>query len=97
MLDEVSNLIDNNRMWLTALSQSGNQLTLTGYALDNETIAQFMDELRFNSPYVNSVSLSNSSLATVSGKDLKSFSLVCSVSSPEQPPTEATAEATTKQ
>jgi type IV pilus assembly protein PilN len=82
VLDEVASWIDNNRMWLTALSQNQGQLSLTGYALDNETIAQFMDELKFKSPYVNDVSLSNSSLATVSGKDLKSFTLVCSVSSP---------------
>lgn len=82
VLDEVANQIDNNRMWLTSLSQQGNQLTIGGYALDNETIAQFMDELRLKSPYVNDVTLSNSSLATVSDKDLKSFSLVCSVSSP---------------
>ena len=81
VLDEVAKLIDNNRMWLTALSQNQGQLSLSGYALDNETIAQFMDELKFESPYVNNVSLSNSSLATVSGKDLKSFTLVCSVSS----------------
>jgi type IV pilus assembly protein PilN len=82
VLDEVAKLIDNNRMWLTSLSQSGGRLSLSGYALDNETIAQFMDELKFKSPYVNSVGLSNSSLGSVSGKDLKSFSLVCDVSSP---------------
>ncbi len=82
VLDEVANLIDNNRMWLTSLTQNQGQLSLSGYALDNETIAQFMDELKFKSPYVNNVSLSNSSLGTVSGKDLKSFTLVCSVSSP---------------
>ena len=82
VLDEVANLIDNNRMWLTALNQSGAQLSLSGYALDNETIAQFMDELKFKSPFVKNVSLSNSSMATVSGKDLKSFSLLCSVGTP---------------
>lgn len=82
VLDEVANLIDNNRMWLTSLNQSGGRLSLSGYALDNETIAQFMDELKFKSPYINSVGLSNSSLGSVSGKDLKSFSLVCSVSTP---------------
>ncbi|BDD88572.1 PilN domain-containing protein [Desulfofustis limnaeus] len=91
ILDEVANLIDNNRMWLTSLSQSGSNLTLSGYAMDNETIAQFMDELKFNSPFVNSVSLSNSSQASVSGKDLKSFSLVCSVSFP-QPTKEVASE-----
>jgi type IV pilus assembly protein PilN len=95
ILDEVANLIDNNRMWLTSLSQSGSNLTLSGYAMDNETIAQFMDELKFSSPFVNSVSLSNSSQASVSGKDLKSFSLVCSVSFPQ--PTKEVASEESKQ
>lgn len=89
VLDEVAKLIDNNRMWLTSLNQSGGQLSLSGYALDNETIAQFMDELKFKSPYINSVGLSNSSMGSVSGKALKSFSLVCSVSTPA--PAEETA------
>jgi type IV pilus assembly protein PilN len=82
VLDEVAKLIDNNRMWLTSLNQSGGRLSLSGYALDNETIAQFMDELKFKSPYINSVGLSNSSMGSVSGKALKSFSLVCGVSTP---------------
>lgn len=85
ILDEVASLIDNNRMWLTAFSHNGNQLVLSGYALDNQTVAQFMDELKFKSPFINSVSLSNSSLSAVSGKELKSFSLTCSVSAPAPP------------
>jgi type IV pilus assembly protein PilN len=93
ILDEVAKLIDNNRMWLTSVDQKGGSLTLSGYALDNQTIAQFMDELKFNSPFVTDVNLSNSSLSEVSGRDLKSFALTCSVSAPaseqEQKPTEA--------
>jgi type IV pilus assembly protein PilN len=82
ILDEVAKHVDNSRMWLTSLDQKGGSLTITGYALDNQTIAQFMDELKFNSPYVQDVNLSNSSLSEVSGKDLKSFALTCSVSAP---------------
>ena len=93
ILDEVAKLIDNSRMWLTSVDQKGGSLTLSGYALDNQTIAQFMDELKFNSPFVTDVNLSNSSLSEVSGRDLKSFALTCSVSAPaseqEQKPTEA--------
>jgi type IV pilus assembly protein PilN len=89
VLDEVANLIDNNRMWLTSLNQQGGKLILSGYALDNQTIAQFMDELKFKSPYISGVSLTNSSLSQVYGKDLKQFSLTCSVSSPAPPAEEA--------
>lgn len=89
VLDEVASIIDNNRMWLTSLNQNGGSLVLSGYALDNQTIAQFMDELKFKSPYVKVVNLTNSSLSQVFGKDLKQFSLTCSVSSPAPPPEEA--------
>jgi len=85
VMDEVANLIDNNRMWLIGFSQNGGQLNLSGYALDNQTVAQFMDELKFKSPYIQEVTLSNSSLSKVSGKELKSFSLTCNVSAPAPP------------
>ena len=93
VLDEIAKLVDNSRMWLTSLDQKGGSLTISGYALDNQTIAQFMDELKFNSPFVQVVNLSNSSLSEVSGRDLKSFALTCSVSAPaseqKQKPIEA--------
>lgn len=83
ILDEVANKIDNKRMWLDSLKQQGQSLSLTGTALDNRTIAQFMDALK-ESPYISDVSLSNASLKNVSGRDLKGFSLDCSITSPEQ-------------
>jgi len=83
VLDEVSNIVDNNRMWLTSLNQRAGSLKLTGYALDNQTVAQFMDELKV-SPYITSVSLNNSSLKQVAGTDLKEFGLSCGVSIPQQ-------------
>jgi len=81
VLDEVANIVDNERMWLTQLNQQGGSLTLTGMALDNETIAAFMDKLKL-SPFVNSVDLANSSLQKYAGRDLKTFSLSCAVSQP---------------
>jgi type IV pilus assembly protein PilN len=50
-------------------------------ALDNQTIAEFMDIMK-ESDFVSDVSLDNSSLKKVSGKDLKSFVLSCAVSQP---------------
>ena len=91
VLDEVANIIDNKRMWITSIKQSGGSLALSGYALDNKTIAEFMENLRLDSDYVNSVNLSNTSLKNVSGNSLKSFSISASVSSPT-PPTEPQAE-----
>jgi len=77
-LDEVANLTPAKRMWLTSLSQSGNSLSLSGMALDNRTIAQFMDDLK-SSPYINSVTLQSSALKGYAGKNLKAFSISCSL------------------
>jgi type IV pilus assembly protein PilN len=85
VLDDVAKIIDNKRMWITSFKQNGGSLALSGYALDNKTIAEFMDNLTLDSEYVNSVNLSNTSLKNVSGKGLKSFSISASVSSPAPP------------
>lgn len=81
VVDEVANRIDNQRMWLTLLHQQKSSLSLSGIALDNQTVAQFMDSLK-ESPFVNSVTLTNSSLKIISGRNLKSFELTCSVAQP---------------
>lgn len=85
VLDELANIIDNKRMWITSFKQNGGSLALSGYALDNKTIAEFMDNLKEKSEYVSGVSLSNSSLKNVSGNSLKSFSISASVASPAPP------------
>ncbi len=91
-LDDLANIIDNKRMWITSFKQTGGSLALSGYALDNKTIAEFMDNLELSSEYISGVNLSNTSLKNVSGNNLKSFSISASVSSPAAPE-EAQAEA----
>ncbi len=81
-MDEVANIVDHERMWLQSLSQQGGSLSLKGVALDNQTIAKFMNNLKA-SPFVKSVNLSNSSLKKIGGKNFKSFSLNCAVAFPE--------------
>lgn len=87
-LDEVANRIDNERMWLQSLQQQNSSLSLSGVALDNQTVAEFMDNLK-ESPFVQSVELANSSLKVVSGRNLKTFQLNSAVSQPpiQQPET----------
>jgi type IV pilus assembly protein PilN len=86
LLDEVANRVDNQRMWLGSLNQQNNSMNLTGIALDNQTVAQFMNKLK-ESPFITDVVLTNSSLQVVSGRNLKSFSLNCSVAYPPDPTT----------
>ena len=82
VLDEVANRVDNERLWLLSLNQQGSSLQLSGVALDNQTVAQFMDILKA-SDFVRSVDLTDSSLKKIAGRDLKSFSLRCSVAQPK--------------
>ncbi len=89
VLDEVANRVDNQRMWIESLRQQTSSLQLSGVALDNQTIAQFMDNLQ-KSPFVQDVTLAGSSLKIVSGRNLKSFELNCVVGQPEKPAPAAT-------
>ncbi len=81
VMDEVANIIDTDRMWLLSLNQQGGSLQLSGIALDNQTVAQFMDNLKV-SPIVRDVDLTDSSLKNIAGRDLKSFSMTVSVAQP---------------
>lgn len=90
VLDEVANKIDNQRMWLESLQQDNAVLKLSGIALDDQTVAQFMDNLK-SSPFVQDVALAGSSQKSVSGRNLKSFELNCTVSQPVVQKAEASA------
>ena len=83
ILDEVASTTPTNRMWLNSLSQSGNNLQISGMALDNRTIAQYMEGLE-KSPFIQSVNLANSSLQAFAGRNLKSFSLSCAIGVPTE-------------
>ena len=88
LLDDVARNVDNKRLWLDSLSQQGPTLSLTGVALDNETVAQFMDKLK-SSEFIVDVNLANSSLKVIAGRNLKSFVMTCTTSA--QPPVEVAA------
>jgi len=68
-------------MWLTKLQQTGNELKLSGMALDNQTVAKYMDDLT-NSSYIQNVNLVSASMEKFAEKNLKLFSVSCSVSVP---------------
>jgi type IV pilus assembly protein PilN len=81
VLDVVANLTINDRMWLTSLNQSGNTMQLSGNALDNQTIAEFLDKLKDESKgYISNVVLGSS---TLSGK-LHTFAISCAVHMPPE-------------
>ncbi|ADW19348.1 Fimbrial assembly family protein [Desulfobulbus propionicus DSM 2032] len=78
VLDEIANLIPFRRMWLKGITQDSAQLSLTGMALDDQTIAKFMDDLE-NSKYIKNVTLVSSSMEKFADRDLKAFSTSCTV------------------
>ena len=81
LMDEVARLTPTKRMWLTSMEQSGGSLKISGMALDNQTLAAYMETLK-KSPYIKAVNLTRSSLKKYAGRDLTSFGLTCSVGMP---------------
>ncbi|MCI5136982.1 MAG: pilus assembly protein PilN [Candidatus Electrothrix sp. AR1] len=81
ILDEIARKTPHERMWLTSLTQNAGSLKLTGMALDNRTIASYLDDLK-ESPYLGNVTLGGSTLSMYGGRNLKQFTLSCSVALP---------------
>ena len=78
VLDDIASLTPPNRLWLKTLDQSLSRLTLTGMALDDQTIAKYMDDID-KSIYMSSVSLANTTMDKFAERNLKSFTILCSV------------------
>jgi len=94
ILDEIANSTPPNRLWLNSFTFKSGTVNLSGIALDNETIAQYMDRLAA-SPYFSGTELKNSSLTVVANQKLKSFSLILSIKKPNTA-NQAEAELATK-
>jgi len=78
VLDEVASRTPTSRMWLSSLQQSAGHMQLQGIALDNETIAQYMQQLEA-SEYFEKTELTSSAQTDVAKQKLKSFSLTLNV------------------
>ena len=65
------------KVWIESLDKSGRSLKITGVALDNETIANFMTVLE-RSRYFGRVELEVTAQINRGGMKLKKFSLRCS-------------------
>jgi len=78
VMDELANLTPSSRLWITKMTFNGSILKVSGIALDNATIADYMETI-ITSPYFRSAELSGTSTKGVSGRQLKSFSLTIPV------------------
>ena len=76
LLDDIAMSVPKNKLWLTSLKENNGVLLLDGTAMDNETVADFMDRLE-KTETVNSIELVNIKQKEIKGLDLnlKDFSL----------------------
>jgi type IV pilus assembly protein PilN len=71
LLDTMTRVIVPKRMWFTRLNTRGEKVQISGVALDNTTVADFMVRLE-NSGLFNKVDLK-----TLNKANFKTFSIVC--------------------
>ncbi len=83
LMDELSKTIPydpssilSKKLWLVSLQQHGDLIGMDGVALDNSTIAQFMDNLS-KDPYFSDVNLSKTEQIKSNDLLLYKFSLTC--------------------
>ncbi|MFP4037834.1 MAG: PilN domain-containing protein [Desulfobacteraceae bacterium] len=76
LLDEISKAVPEERLWLSALVESGASLSLEGSAQNNETLAEFMVNLE-SSPFIKTVDLESSRSDEVEGVNVSTFTLQC--------------------
>ena len=81
VLDEIATITPPHRMWLTKLQQAGSDLKLSGMALDDQTVAKYMDDVG-SSPYMQNVILASASMEKYAERNLKLFSISCTVGVP---------------
>jgi len=85
VLDELARLTPPDRMWLTSLDYAGPTLTIAGTALDNATIAEYMNRIGQSSLFLGT-ELKNSSLSLLGNQKLKAFSMTIACLAPPPPP-----------
>ena len=76
LLDVMTRMVVEKRMWLTSFRASGTGISMSGTALDNKTVADFMTRME-NSPRFTSVRLKSSQQVRVKGLNLKKFDISC--------------------
>ena len=82
VLDDVASRTPPDRIWLTSVNKSGNQVQIAGMSLDNQTVAKYMLDLE-DSPYMANLALVKSDTKKYAERELKAFTLRSSVTVPK--------------
>lgn len=77
VLHEVAKVIPD-KMWINKFKDASGKMSMSGIALDNQTIAKFMRSLE-ESPWFSGVKLEYTRLTTKGGAPLTTFSLMASI------------------
>lgn len=87
LLDDIAASIPREKLWLVSLKESKGNLTLTGTAMDNETVADFMSRLE-STESLKSVELVKTQQKEIKTLklNLKDFSLNCKTYAHKEPP-----------
>jgi type IV pilus assembly protein PilN len=87
LLDDIATSVPREKLWLISLKESKGILTLTGTAMDNETVADFMNRLE-NTESIKSVELVKTQQKEIKTLklNLKDFSLNCKTYAYKEPP-----------
>ncbi len=76
MMEDMTSRVVEKRMWLDSLENTDSALRLSGWALDNTTVANFMKKLEASGQFV-SVDLVNVVKTTYAEQSIKKFLIVC--------------------
>jgi len=77
VLDEMSSAIPK-RVWITSFREQGGQLSLTGSAIDNADISEFMRALQ-KTPYFTEINLKFTNADVRDGATVYNFEIACKV------------------
>jgi len=84
MLEAMTRLVIEKRMWFTSFSEKGTAITIKGIALDNKTVADFMGQLE-RSGLFSTVNLDNLKQETFKNNlNLKQFDITCNKALPQK-------------
>ncbi|RPI77696.1 MAG: hypothetical protein EHM45_08200 [Desulfobacteraceae bacterium] len=84
LLDQLSMAIPKDKLWVISLNETGGMLKLKGVAMDNETVALFMNNLEKSSFFTN-IELEGTKSRDLAKYRLSvaDFSLNCRISAPK--------------
>ncbi len=86
LLNDMSQLVVENQMWLTSLEDRSGNIKVVGIALDNPTVAEYMTRLESSKKYTGVRLVSINQDTSVRGLALKRFSINFQKVTPKKKP-----------